>query len=260
MRRIGDYVVEHALDAHTFLATHVVLPRRARVTIAPREHAVEALREACLLEALHHAGVPRIYECGLLSDRRPWLAVELVDGEPVGRLSVAGVVALLRDVAEILDHAHRRGVVHGNLRGEAIVRTPLRRGFPVCLLDWGRARVGDAKADDLRALGEVAHVALVGSLAPIAQRAPGAPPRLTTLLARLAAGSLTAAQVQAEAAALIELVDAEAPLDDAGALAEEVELVELAPEPPRIRWTPPHGSPMPAAGTPIAMLSRRGPR
>jgi len=257
MRRIGDYIIEHALDAHTFLATHVVLPRRARLTIAPRELAMVALREACLLEALHHAGAPRVYECGLLADRRPWLAVELVDGDAIDRLSVAGTVALLRDVAEILDHAHRRGVIHGNVRREAIVRTSPRRGFPVCLLDWGRARVDDAKADDLRALGEVAELALVGSRGPIAH---GAPPRLTLLLARLAVGALTAAQVRAEAAALVDLVDADAGLDDIEVLAEEIELVELAPEPPRIRWTPPLGSPTAAAGTPIAMLTRRGPR
>lgn len=249
LTRIGDYLVEQAIDDRTYLATHVVLPRRARITISSREDAALTLREACIVEALRHPGVPRVYECGLLADKRAWLAVERVDGEALGRLSTAGVVALVRDLAEILDHAHRRGVVHGNLRAETIVKASPRRGFPICLLDWGRTHVGEAVADDLRALGAI-----------VAPYAHGAPSRLAALIVRMCAGTPSAATVHAEAAKLAELVDAPAILDETDLEPEDVVLVDIIPEPIKLRWTPALGSPTPVGGTPIASLFKRGPR
>src|SRR5579862_269917 len=38
------------------------------------------MREATILASVSHAGLPRFYECGLLDDGRPWIAMELVEG------------------------------------------------------------------------------------------------------------------------------------------------------------------------------------
>ena len=81
--RIGDYVVEREVAyeaaAIVYFATHVVLPRQAHVKVSHpglRPAAVQLLREACILEALSHPGAPRVYECGVLADRRPWSSIE----------------------------------------------------------------------------------------------------------------------------------------------------------------------------------------
>src|SRR3954471_15540370 len=88
--RLNDYLVEHELPAKpgqvAYAATHALLPRRARLlSLHPtftglQPIAVQLMHEACILEALHHPGVPRVYECGMLADRRPWIAVELIEG------------------------------------------------------------------------------------------------------------------------------------------------------------------------------------
>ena len=139
---VGSYEVEHAL-----------LPRVAVLKVghpAPtntRALAVHLLREACILEALRHAGVPIVYEAGM-HDGRPWFAVERVAGEPlmVGSLAPLEVAAILRDVAVVLAYAHKRGVVHAALRPERILVTSRTRGSGVCVVEWGDARTHDAAA------------------------------------------------------------------------------------------------------------------
>ena len=53
--------------------------------------------------------------------REPWedeVLVELVDGEP---MSAAEPIAVLREVAGVLAHAHARGIIHRALRPDLIV-------------------------------------------------------------------------------------------------------------------------------------------
>lgn len=163
--RIGLYSIESELatDATgiSYRAVHQVLPRRAIVKVMhaasvyppaiKQPLAVHVLREACILEALHHPGVIRLYESGLLPDRRPWFAREMVIGASVADMldpSVAieriDAVVLLRDVADVLDHAYRRGIIHCGLRPDRIVLTGRSRGYPICITEWGDARAHDA--------------------------------------------------------------------------------------------------------------------
>ncbi len=205
--RIGDYVVERELRSEAtglvYLTRHVVLPRQAAVKVMHGEHgyekqvAVQMLREACLVEALSHPGIPRVYECGVLPDRRPWTAFEHVDGEPLDQsigeipLPVADVVVMIRDVADILDHIHSRGIVHRHIAPASIVRAPGRR-FAVTLVQWGEACTLDSAGshvdpkDDVHELGRIAFRALTGSVATTNEsstaRYPGAPGEVASLI------------------------------------------------------------------------------
>lgn len=234
MQRIGNYRIDGELGRDAtgavYEARHLVLPRRAIVKVMeasePRPLAIQLLREACILEALEHPGSIRVYESGLLPDRRPWFACERIDGATVADL-LAGApldpshaVVLLRDIAEVLEHAHRRGVIHCGLRPDRIVITGRSRGFPLCIVDWSDARVHDTTAPlpdldirdyaapeliagesglddrvDVFALGVIAYQALTGELPfetitasgeaqhmPTAIRASEAPPELTGLV------------------------------------------------------------------------------
>jgi serine/threonine-protein kinase len=84
-------------------------------------------------------------------DRRPWFATELVEGPsikqlfPPGAIDRVDAIALLRDIAEILEHAFRRGVIHCGIRPERILMTGRTRGYPLCIVDWSDARTHDAK-------------------------------------------------------------------------------------------------------------------
>ena len=203
--RIGDYRVEYEIEidaiAVSYLATHVVLPRQARIKVphpGSRAAAVQLLREACIMESLSHAGIPRVHECGVLADRRPWSAMEVMPGATLKQLAADGSLALfdlavvLRDVADILRHAHERGVAHRRLVTSSIVRTQRhRRGYAIT--DWSDARTLGASADevvdpkdDVYALGLIAFRALTGRPAEpsvsAATHCPVAPPELTALI------------------------------------------------------------------------------
>jgi serine/threonine protein kinase len=160
VERIGNYRIdgERRRDASgiVYEARHLVLPRRAIIKVMdgsePRPLAVQLLREACILEALEHPGIIRVFESGLLADRRPWFAHERIDGATVADLlqtaplDPAHAVILLRDIADVLEHAHRRGIIHCGLAPDTIVITGRARGYPLCIVDWSAARVHDTTA------------------------------------------------------------------------------------------------------------------
>lgn len=272
--RVGSYVLEHELasgagETH-YLARHVVLPRRVLLRVAAadqRELAVSMLREAWVLEALGHHGVPRMYECGSLPGARPWLAVEALDGETVasalaaGPLAVTQVIALVHGIAETLAHAHALGIVNGGVRAEAIV---LREGRSPCLIDWRGARVESQDGSlDVLALGVIAHRALTGEL-PVA-RAHGPAPLIALVESMLEADPAerpSAAAVAAEAARLTT-PGALDETDEPAVVVEDILLVEpppvALPESLRIRWTPSTGyEPHPApTGGPDARVPRK---
>lgn len=282
--RISHYRIERELGATPggvlYQVTHLVLPRRAVIkvphpnptpgTCDRQALAVLLLREACLLEALQHPGVPQLYESGILEDRRPWFAVERIEGGTLAELIARGpiepleVAALVRDVADVLAHAHRRGVIHHGLRPDRIVLTPERR-FPLCIPDWSGARAHDASVDhappphghyiapdlargdpaddraDVFALGVIAYLAITGArpfdrdtsapFVPTRARRATTPRPLARLIDQMLAPDRfdrpAALEIHAELAQLVT---------------DEPEVVDLAATTLRIRrprWTPP---------------------
>lgn len=205
--RVGDYRIDRELAVEetgvVYLGIHAVLPRHAALKVmhpgASQQGApVQVLQEALLLEALSHPGIPRVFECGGLPDGRPWAAFERIDGISLGELiagaplPVADLVVVLRDVGDLLAHAHARGVVHRRLTADAIVRAP-DRGASVCVRHWDDARALDIDPplavdarEDVYALGAIVFRALAGD-APeagmsMAERCPTAPVELTALV------------------------------------------------------------------------------
>lgn len=240
--RIGDYVIDRKLPARApelvFEGTHVLLPRRARLVlpaVPTREAALQTLRHACILETLRHAAAPRLYECGLLPDHRPFLACELVEGAPLPQLVAAQplaaseVIALVRELAGVMAELHAHDLAHGGLRSDLIVRADTRW----VVTDWSTATPDADRAADVRALGAIASTAWTRA-APGARHRPGAPARLTRLLDRMLADAPddrpTASDVRAEA----ELLAHPAIDDDDGTAIEEVEvvLVDISRDPP----------------------------
>ncbi len=205
--RIGDYRIDRELGVEeagvVYLGLHAVLPRQAAIKVmhaaaSQPSAAIQTLREACLLESLSHPGIPRVFECGILPDHRPWAAFERIDGVTLGELiagaplAIAELVVVLRDVGDLLAHAHARGVVHRRLTVDAIVRTA-DRGSSVGVRHWADARARapeprlavDAR-DDVYALGAAAFRALAGGAPGVgvstAERCPAAPVELTALI------------------------------------------------------------------------------
>ncbi len=136
-------------------AKHVMLPRRAAIKVMHAElrkqpgMATRVVQEASILEDIRHPGVVRVYECSLLPDHRPWIAMELVEGETLasrlvhrGTLPPYEVLAMLAEICDVLAAVHARGVVHRDLKPDNILVTPADREFPLRVIDWGVARLG----------------------------------------------------------------------------------------------------------------------
>ena len=245
--RVGDYTIDRECSREEtgviYQATHLLLPRKVHLKVLAgawtRPLAVQLLREACLLEALQHPGIPRVFECGVLADRRPWVALERLDGLSLaasletGVMPIADLVVLLRDVADTLTHAHARGVVHAKLSADTIIRTPERK-LSVCLRGWSGARTVDAThhldaRDDVYALGAVAFRALTGCLHTPSVSAtdwcPHAPAELTALI-----------DVMLDSSARVRPTSEEV-RERASWLATTIEPLEIG----KPRWTPPNG-------------------
>jgi len=275
--RLGPYQIERELGATRtsvlYQVAHLVLPRRAVLKVVHPQNqplGVQLLREACIVAALQHPGVPTLYESGVLDDRRPWFVVERIEGQNLAELIARGPMepleagALVRDLADVLAHVHRRGVLQLGLRPDRILLTPERR-FPLCIADWSEARThdapvvvplagtssyhapeirrGDAVDDraDVFALGVIGYMALTGVKpfpagctvhVPTLARCPKAPRELARLIDQMLSPDRfdrpSATEIHAELAELVTDV---------------VDLVEVptAPAPVRIRkpkWTP----------------------
>ena len=133
------YRAKHVLEGH------VVALKVLRGDQLSQDRSIDRMmREATVLASVPHPGLPRFYECGMLPDRRPWIAMELVDGAslagsiargPVRPLDVLDVIAA---VSDILASAHAHGVTHRDIKPDNIFLTP-DDVFPVRLIDWGIA-------------------------------------------------------------------------------------------------------------------------
>lgn len=102
------------------------------------------MREAAILASVSHPGIPRFFECGLLDDNRPWIAMELLGGTSLqthlqrGAVTADLIVEMVGSVSEVLAEAHSCGVTHRDLKPDNIFLMP-GDAFPVRVIDWGIA-------------------------------------------------------------------------------------------------------------------------
>jgi serine/threonine-protein kinase len=134
------YRAEHVLDGR------VVALKILREDQVALDRAVDRMmREASILASVSHPGIPKFYECGLLPDGRPWIAMELVEGVSVhtcmqkSSLTPDDVLELLGLVSDVLSAAHARGVTHRDLKPDNIFLTPQDSAYGVRVIDWGIA-------------------------------------------------------------------------------------------------------------------------
>jgi eukaryotic-like serine/threonine-protein kinase len=100
--------------------------------------------ERQILAGLDHPGIARLLDGGVYSDGRPYMVMELVEGETLcqwceaHRSSLAQRLALFLQVCESVAYAHSHLVVHRDLKSSNILVTPEGR---TKLLDFGIAKL-----------------------------------------------------------------------------------------------------------------------
>ena len=116
-------------------------------------------REARAAAQLHHPNVVTIHDYGEARGpgRVAYIVMELVRGESLrdllrreGRLEPRRAVSLMRDVCAGVGAAHRRGIVHRDIKPDNIIVTPEDEDRPaesVKVVDFGIAKLRDLAAE-----------------------------------------------------------------------------------------------------------------
>ena len=110
----------------------------------------QAQVEFDVAQKLNHPAIERIYDCRV---KKSWfrvtgveLLLEYIDGKTLDELDgpeMGQLVLIFRKVAGALEHMHRRGVYHGDLKPSNVM---LSRGGQVKVIDFGTAWIrGQAK-------------------------------------------------------------------------------------------------------------------
>lgn len=105
--------------------------------------------ERQILSNLEHPAIAKIYDGGAMSDGRPYLVLEYIDGLRIteyckqNQTSTRDKVGLLIDILQALEHAHKRLVVHRDIKPSNILVS--HDGNPV-LLDFGISKILDGDA------------------------------------------------------------------------------------------------------------------
>jgi serine/threonine-protein kinase len=160
---IGSYRILKQLGegamGQVFLAEHRHLKRRAALKLLARELLDRSdLLERFFLEAratsaIAHPGIVQIFDCEIDASGRPYIVMELLEGETLaarlarqGALPALVVARLARSLADALDAAHAKGIVHRDLKPENMF---VQHEPPdsIKLVDFGIAKLaGDLQA------------------------------------------------------------------------------------------------------------------
>ena len=112
--------------------------------------------ERQILAGLEHPYIAGLVDGGSTNDGRPFLVMELVEGQPIDRyckerrLSIAERLQLFLKVCDAVSYAHRKLIVHRDLKPANILITGAESGHPGSpkLLDFGLAKILDAGSHD----------------------------------------------------------------------------------------------------------------
>ncbi len=147
------YEAEH-VDVGKRVAVKILDPKLAgNDTVIERFH-----REARAAAAVNSPNICDVYDSGRLDDGRPYLVLELLEGESLyerlvreGQLRIADAVRILSQAGRGLARAHAAGIVHRDLKPENIFLHRNSEGEEIVkLVDFGLAKFHTQVTDNER--------------------------------------------------------------------------------------------------------------
>jgi Tol biopolymer transport system component/serine/threonine protein kinase len=98
------------------------------------------------LALMDHPGIATLYDAGASSLGRPYFVMEFIDGAPItavcdGHLSnLRERLALFAEVCRAIDHAHRKGIVHRDIKSSNVLVIKRDGHLAPKVIDFGIAR------------------------------------------------------------------------------------------------------------------------
>jgi serine/threonine-protein kinase len=187
--KAGDYVVERFLGAgamgEVYAGRHPDIGKRVAIKILKPSLATSAeaaerfKREARVVNQIDHPNVIDVFAFGRLDDGRLYLVMDLVDGDTLraavadGPMDVDRTLDVLEQIADALDAAHAKGVVHRDLKPDNVMIA----GTKVLVLDFGIAKLVSTESNPATLLtGQGAWIGTPSYMAPEQWSAEGAGP------------------------------------------------------------------------------------
>lgn len=102
--------------------------------------------ERTALSLMDHPGIARIHDAGVAEGDRPFVAMELVAGEPItaacdgAKATIHDRVRLFAEVCRAVHHAHQRGILHRDLKPSNILATEVDGRLAPKVIDFGIAK------------------------------------------------------------------------------------------------------------------------
>ncbi|MBL8086168.1 MAG: serine/threonine protein kinase, partial [Candidatus Obscuribacter sp.] len=123
-------------------------------------------REARMVAELQHRTICQVYDLGIHDEKIPYYAMDFIEGETLdetlssqGPLSVGATLELYIKVLEGLSYAHRRGIVHKDLKpANLMLTTGGEHQVEVKILDFGISELTEAAPIQSSTLEHSAHV------------------------------------------------------------------------------------------------------
>jgi serine/threonine-protein kinase len=158
-RDVGGYIVEKKIGEGgmgvVYGAHHPKIGKRAAIKVLSKQLcsvqvAVDRfVQEARSVNQIRHPNIVDIFAFGELPDGRSYFVMEWLEGDTLskrlmaGNLNLVEVIEILDEVADALEAAHEKGVVHRDLKPDNVFLVPVRGGRRlVKLLDFGLAKLG----------------------------------------------------------------------------------------------------------------------
>lgn len=149
--------IEKGGMGEVYEASHARLSGRYAVKVLPPEFAARKTmlsrfrREAQIASGLQHPNIVQVIDFHETDEGRPYLVMEYLDGENLGRLmarqgrfTLREALPIIHQIASALDAVHSKGVVHRDIKPQNVFTVPQPDGTRlVKLLDFG---ISKAKA------------------------------------------------------------------------------------------------------------------
>ena len=161
-KRIGNYVVRRHIGSGGMAMVYEAeqeSPVRRRVALklihagTSADAAARFAIERQALALMDHPNIARVFDAGLTEDGRPFIAMEYVEGVPLGEycdrqsLDVPQRLRLFAQVCKAIQHAHQKGIIHRDIKPSNVLVTVVD-GVPMPkVIDFGVAKAVVPLAD-----------------------------------------------------------------------------------------------------------------